>query len=92
MRRILGSGATVGVLLCGMLILQGCANQEGRDARLVYEQPKCSSGEVLQCEASSTGRISDGRFGRRSRESQLCHCEQSSAIDDVVRGLPPMAQ
>lgn len=73
----------IGSIVVAVMLLHGCVSNEQRDARLVAEQPECASGEILQCHASGTGRISDGRFGRRGQASQLCSCEPASNIERI---------
>lgn len=81
MKRTHASGLRIGVTILALIVLGGCVSKEERDARLVAEQPKCAAGEILQCHASGTGRVSDGRFGRRGQASQLCSCEPASNIE-----------
>ena len=86
---MLGVNAAAAVLIG--LVLQGCATSSdtGRE-RQRAAKVQCAAGEILACDTSSSGRISDGRYGRNSGSRRRhCSCEPEHDLDALSgRGLP----
>ena len=81
--------ATAAIALA--LLLQGCATSTDPLKEEVASR-SCPAGEILICDTRSSGRISDGRFGRNSAgggRRNRCGCEPERDLDGLAGfGLP----
>ena len=78
------------------LLLQGCAGTPSEGGtRQKATAMKCNAGEIMNCSTSSSGRISDGRYGRnRGNRRNNCTCQPEQDLDSLIRSelpteLPP---
>jgi hypothetical protein len=73
------------------ILLQGCAASpsEGGSSQQA-EAFKCNAGEIMNCSTSSSGRISDGRYGRnRGNRRNNCTCQSERDLDSLTRSELP---
>lgn len=85
----LSCSATATIALA--LLLQGCASTTSEDgARQQAAAMKCNAGEIMNCGTSSSGRISDGRYGRnRGNRRTNCTCQSEQDLDSLIRSELP---
>lgn len=72
-------------------LLQGCAGTPSEGGtRQQATAMKCNAGEVMNCSTSSSGRISDGRYGRnRANRRSNCVCQPEQDLDSLTRAELP---
>lgn len=74
----LAAAATIAILL------QACATSANYDRENRVTAQACPAGEIQVCEFRSSGRISDGRFGRNSTgRRKNCGCQPEHDLDSL---------
>ena len=66
------------------LLLQGCATPTSDAMKDRVAAQACNAGEILTCDTRSSGRISDGRYGRNNAgggRRKNCGCEPERNLD-----------
>ena len=80
----LSFSATATIVLA--FLLQGCAAtpSDGGDRQQAAAM-KCNAGEIMSCGTSSSGRISDGRYGyNRGSRRNNCTCQPEQDLDSLT--------
>ena len=92
MRVIKTSGLSAAATIVLGLLLQGCATPTSDAMKDRQAAEICEPGEILACDTSSSGRISDGRYGHnrgRNGRRKNCGCVPERDLAAIAgRGLP----
>ncbi len=87
MRRIGTSSLGAAATIAFALLLQGCATATSHATKLRVAAQKCHAGEILICDTRSSGRISDGRYGRYGAgggRRNNCFCQPEQDLDSLI--------
>jgi hypothetical protein len=84
----LSAAAAIATLTTIMLslLLQGCAASPSDSLEAEAAAPSCAAGEIMVCDTRSSGRISDGRYGRRDvggGRRRHCACQPERDLEKL---------
>ncbi len=68
------------------ILIQGCAASGGGSTQEQTAAMECPAGYIMTCDVTSSGRISDGRYGHRNRNlrgRRNCGCQPEENFEEM---------